>query len=198
MNRTKKEIITDRDKAIERARWIVAQDYCIIDTETTGLVNPEMCQIAILHSDGHIYKTLVRPSKLIEPGATAVHHIKNIDVENSPMAGEILKTIPVKGIVIMYNAPFDKEVIVRSAAARNIKFEWGIPIHDAMLIYSAFKGEWDDYHGNYRWHKLGNACKQSGIEIDLDLHDAMADCIMTNRLIKNIAAQKLSSEDFPG
>ena len=61
----------DRFEAIEQARWITGGDYCVLDTETTGLINAEMCQIAILHSDGTEFKSLIKPTVKIEPGAEA-------------------------------------------------------------------------------------------------------------------------------
>jgi DNA polymerase-3 subunit epsilon len=192
--KTKEQLINDKDEAIKLASWILLNEYCVIDTETTGITNAEMVQIAILHSNGYQYKSMVKPSKPIEPKASEVHHITDADVERSPSALQIVKSIPVRGLIIIYNAPFDTEVIKNSVAAQGGTYNFEAGIYDAMLIYSAFKGEWNDYRNNYKWHKLGDACRQAGLTIDEELHDAMADSIMTERLIKWVAQQKLSTE----
>jgi DNA polymerase-3 subunit epsilon len=196
--KTKEEIIGDRDKAIRDARYILQNPYFILDTETTGLTNAQMCQIAILKSDGTQFKSLVKPTIHIEPGASNVHHITDADVINSPGAHEVLRHIPIFGYLVAYNTPFDLKILQQSLKAQghvyNIEFHSGI--YDMMQIYSAFRGIWDDYHGNYKWFKLGDACEQCGIAMDLELHDAMSDVIMTERLLKYVAEQKLSTEEL--
>lgn len=190
------EIIQDRDIAIYTARTILANHYFVLDTETTGLHDAQMCQIAILHDSGNQFKSLVKPTIPIEPGASAVHHITDEQVKDSPDAVVVMKAMPMWACCVIYNAPFDLGVIERSLAAHKVVFNKGLitRVFDAMQIYSAFQGTWDDYHGNYKWWKLGVACSQCGLESDEDLHDAMADAIMTDKLIKYIAAQKQSTE----
>ncbi len=196
MTKTKEEKIIDRDKAIKDARWILNNRYFILDTETTGLKNAQMCQIAIVYSDNRKYKSLVKPTIPIEAGATAIHHITDDDVKDAPDATEIVWHIPFFEVFVAYNTPFDMRVLKQSLLAHGYVYneEDNTKVFDAMQIYSAFRGEWDDYHGNYKWHKLGIACEQCGIELDLDLHDAMSDAIMTERLLKYIASQKTSEE----
>jgi DNA polymerase-3 subunit epsilon len=195
--KTAEEAVEDRDNAILDARAILRNPYFVLDTETTGLSKAQMCQVAILHADGKQYKSLVKPTIPIEEGASAVHKITNDMVREAPDALEVLKHIPIFGVMVIYNAPFDLGVLKHSANARGAIFseEINSAIFDAMQIYSNFRGEWDEYHGNYRWHKLGVACNQCKIEIDVKLHDAMSDCILTDRLIKYIASQKLSDEE---
>lgn len=200
--KTESEIIADRDQAILAARAIIQNHYFILDTETTGLNNAQMCQLAVLQDDGFQFKSLVKPTIPIEAGASSVHHITDKDVENSPNALEVLHALPVFSAMVIYNAQFDLKILRQSAKAHGAIFtdQYNNHTYDAMLIYSAFRGLWDDYHGNYKWWKLGEACAQCKIELDLELHDALSDCIMTDRLIKYIASQKLSTEEdtIPG
>jgi DNA polymerase-3 subunit epsilon len=191
--KTNEEMIADRDQAIKSAREILASPYVVIDTETTGLNNAQMCQIAILHSGGKQFKSLVKPTVPIESGAEAVHHITNDIVKDAPSANELFDEIHTDKNVVIYNAPFDTVVIKHSMDIQNYPLSNNL-IFDAMQIYSKFRGEWNDYYNNYRWHKLEVACNQCGIIIDLELHDALSDCIMTDRLIHYIAEQKLSTE----
>jgi DNA polymerase III subunit epsilon len=107
MSKTENQIIEDRDDAIIDARKILANGYFVLDTETTGLNKAQMCQIAIFHKDGTQYKSLVKPTVPIEDGATSVHKITNDMVREAPDALEVLKHIPIFGVMVIYNAPFD-------------------------------------------------------------------------------------------
>lgn len=195
--KTQAEKDADRFRAIEEARWILGGDYCILDTETTGLKNAQACQIAILHSDGFSLKSLVKPTIPIEPGAQAVHHITDEDVKDAPTIVDIIsENFPSDGIVVIYNAKFDLEILRNSLRAYNAN--WGYPeseVCDAMMIYAAFHGEWSDFYKSYKWQKLGVACEQCGITLDgEELHDALTDVRMTEKLLKYIANQKLPTE----
>lgn len=196
--KTQEEKQADKFRAIEEARWIVGGDYAILDTETTGLHNAQICQIAILHSDGREFKSLIKPTVPIEPGAEAVHHITNDDVKDAPTAEIILSQIDTSKPLVIYNAKFDVGVLLHSLAV--IGKSITLPeIADAMLIYASFKGDWFEYYGNYKWQKLGVACEQCGIVMDDDsyhegFHDAMYDAKMTDKLLKYIANQELPTE----
>jgi DNA polymerase-3 subunit epsilon len=196
--KTPQEKIIDHDQAIRDARWILANKYFILDTETTGVdTKDEVCQIAVIYSNGGTYKSFVKPTVPIGVIANSIHHISEEDVKDAPNITEIVRNIPVFGVFVAYNTPFDMRILKQSLLAQGHIYneEDNIKICDVMLIYSAFKGTWDEYHGNYKWHKLGVACEQCKIELDLELHDAMADAIMTERLLKYIAAQKTSDEE---
>ena len=182
----------DRDNAIKLARKIIEAPFVVLDTETTGLREPLACSIALVNELGDVWKSLVKPSKQIEPGAIAVHKITNEMVEAAPalsdVKGDLVNFIS-KSPVVIYNAPFDTAVVKRDLP----DFELG-EVHDAMQIYAAFVGQWDDYHGNYRWHKLGAACAACGLKPDGELHGADVDAEMTRRLLIYIAGSKTSGE----
>ncbi len=62
--------------------------------------------------------------------------------------------------------------------------------HCAMLQYAEYAGDWDDWHGNYRWHKLEAACRRSGIpDPDAPAHSALGDCLRTLALVQYLASQ---------
>ncbi|NJL65352.1 MAG: hypothetical protein HC903_30705 [Methylacidiphilales bacterium] len=52
----------------------------------------------------------------------------------------------------------------------------GGSIHCAMHYYSQYVGEWNDYHGNYKWQKLPGGD-----------HSALGDCHATLKIIKQMA-----------
>lgn len=92
-------------------RWILA------DTETTGLKNPKVCEVAWLEIDEHLNVldsvcSLIDPQSPIEPGASGVHNITNSMVEYAPTMDEFfyhVKDNPLAGDVVLvcHNIPFD-------------------------------------------------------------------------------------------
>ena len=62
-----------------------------------------------------------------------------------------------------------------------------------MAPYAKFYGEWNDYHGSYRWQRLTAACAQQGIDTsDTTAHRALSDCVMTLRLIEKMKSAEVS------
>ncbi len=188
---TKEEKIHDRNEAILEARKIISSPYYIVDTETTGLKNAEMCQFGTLYSSGFEICALIKPSIPIEPGAAAIHHITEEMVAKSPTAEYIVSFLTAEIPIVIYNAKFDLDIIYRSLRAVGVDLYYNFTVYDAMMIYSRFDGEWNDYFGNYKWHKLEEACRRCNIPIDVTLHDALADCKITDKLLHYIAEQKL-------
>ena len=65
-------------------------DFVVIDTETTGLVGSEICQIAIVDSQGNtLLDTLVRPIHTIPLKAIEIHGIDNGKVQDAPNFAEV-------------------------------------------------------------------------------------------------------------
>jgi DNA polymerase-3 subunit epsilon len=49
-----------------------------------------------------------------------------------------------------------------------------------MELFAPVYGEWDEYHGNWKWQKLSTAAAYYGYEWgDECAHDALADCRAT-------------------
>ena len=180
------------ESTILRANWIV------LDTETTDLLpNGEICQIGIVNHLGMTLMTkLIKPVAGISPEAARIHHITEEQVLNSPTYADIasdLADIIYGKDVIIYNADFDWKILGHSAEMHNLAF---YPHHMrpatvqcAMLWYADHWGEWDDYHGNNRWQRLGVACKQQGVPTGA-LHGALADAQATYHLILKVMQKK--------
>lgn len=183
--------IEDHNEAIREAIWILNHKYFILDTETTGLTKPEMCQVAIRYYDGEEFKSLIRPTAKIEPGATAVHHIAEEDVKTAPTPDVILEHLKPDHFMVIYNAKFDTQVLNNSLRAIGSSLPYNYEVYDLMQIFAKFNGEWNDYYGNYKWIKLEVACDLCGIELeeqDGAFHDAMADVRMSEKLLRYIAS----------
>ncbi len=208
---------TARDNAIlEARRWIEAKPL-FLDTETNGLHDP-IIEICVLDHDGVIlFETLVNPGEPIEPEATAVHGITDATVKDAPAFADIwprLRAVLANRHVVIYNADFDKHRICDSAEDREGRindlwnevhaFMWDYqgfnsvfdaPIfHCAMELYAEFYDDWSEYHGNYRWQKLGAAAAQCGIETPEGAHRARMDAETCRQVVRHVAVAKLESE----
>jgi DNA polymerase III subunit epsilon len=152
----------------------------ILDTETTGLNrdgSDRIVEIAIINSAGNaLLNTLVNPEMPIPAEATAIHGITDEMVADSPtldtLTSQLTEILSGKTIII-YNAGYDvsflPESVISSAAE----------IKCCMDRFSPIYGEWNEYHGNYKWQTLTTAAKHVGHEWHGDSHRALADCLAT-------------------
>lgn len=156
----------DRRAAAEWARAALADERAVIlDTETTDL-RGYICDIAIIRAtDGEVLmNTLVNPGVPIEPGAQAVHGITDADVAGFPLFvqhwGEIVEATAGRRVLV-YNAEYDSDRFLAEMSRHGLVdpatyFDNG---HFGrweciMLQHAAWVGEWNEYRGSYRWHKL--------------------------------------------
>jgi DNA polymerase-3 subunit epsilon len=169
------------------ARFLLARDpgsWIILDTETTGLdENAEVIQLGVTDGAGNILMDNVacKPLRPIPAEATTVHHITNEmmkEVEPFQSAWDTLTRIAYGKIVVVFNAAYDRRLLLQSAS-RLLMPEPLLPARweCAMLKHAEWVGEWNDYHGSFRWQRL-----QGGD------HSALGDCIATLETIKKMAA----------
>lgn len=168
-----------RDRAAAR-NWardlLQREDWVVLDTETTGLRDPELCEIAILDCRGKtLLDTLVKPSKPIEASATAVHGITNAEVRNAPTAGRIYPEIQnaiAARVAVIYNQAFDRKVLKTAFGFRPLITKGFL---DPMPYYAQCRGEWNGYRGEYQYPKLGGN------------HRALGDCWQVLKIIREMA-----------
>jgi exodeoxyribonuclease X len=106
----------------------------VIDTETTGLDPKEHCLVEVAAlavyqegngswSIGDGMSSFVKPSRLIPPEASAIHHIVDSDVAYAPSPDEAVNKVvsfePEEGnpIFCAHNAPFDRSFLPMLADA---------------------------------------------------------------------------------
>ncbi len=158
--------------------------WIILDTETTGLdENAEVIQIGVTDGAGTILMDNIacKPLRPIPAEATAIHHITNEMVQNAApfqSAWDTLTRIVDGKIVVVYNAAYDRRLLNQSASRLPLP-EPLLPVRweCAMLKYAEWVGEWNDYHGSFRWQKLKGGD-----------HSALGDCIATLETIRKMAA----------
>lgn len=181
---------TDLDHFREMIR---RENFVVLDTETTG-IRGEICQIAIINSSGDVLlDTLVKPSDSIPSDATRIHGISNADVADAPTWADItdrVEELLTGQHVVVYNAKFDRGRMHQSAENAGLpKVDWKTfsTWWCAMELFAEEYGDWNDYHGSYRWQKLSTAATHYGIPV-VDAHTALADCQMTLQVVKAMAA----------
>jgi DNA polymerase-3 subunit epsilon len=175
----------DRARSIAWARSLVESgEFCVLDTETTGLKNPvQFVEIAIVDAGAStLFEGTVRPSCRIEAGATRIHGHTARSLAGSPPFLEIYPQL-LEALwgrrVVVYNASYDRrawDTVVRSLGARGT-LAGELPAWEcAMRRYAAYVGE-PSKRGGYRSQKLPGGD-----------HSALGDALATLRLIEEIAA----------
>jgi len=129
--------------------------------------------------------------------ATRIHGISDTVLQRSPkwteVRQQVMEIVRGKNLVV-YNAVYDRKMMHKSDEACGIPhFDWrGLcKWYCAMESYAEYRGEWNDYHGNWRWHKLSIAAAQQGVLIE-NAHSAMGDCAMTLAVIQKMIASSAS------
>ncbi len=188
--------IKDRQEA---AKWaydlMQRQDWCILDTETTGLSrDAQIVELGVLAPDETVLlDTLVTPTVEIEPEAVQVHGITRdrLATRNAPAFEAVfmplLKAVG-RGDVVIYNAEFDIRLIRQSIKPYGIQlafptsdrrgcriFPNGGGIYCAMHWYSQWVGELR-HDGEYKWQRLPGGD-----------HSAIGDCKAVLRVLKEMA-----------
>ncbi len=177
-----------------------SNEFIVLDTETTGLDNrAEICQIAIIdHTGRALLDTLVKPTRGIPVDAQRIHGISSAMVTDAPSWMEVNEwvwDVSQNKTVIVYNASYDFKLIAQSERACSplALSDWHtVKRVCAMLGYAEFVGDWNDYRGNYAWHRLTDAAFQIGYALPegLNAHSALGDCLMTLAVCRHMAEQK--------
>jgi len=183
------------DMSLEGFKAMVKRGgFVVLDTETTGLNDGEICQIAIIDADGNtLLNSYVKTVKPIPAEAQRIHGITDEMVASAPgwaaIAPRVKELLSGKDVVI-YNAVYDRKMMHKSAEHAGMdKIEWKdiARFWCAMEAYAEHHGDWNDYHQSYRWQKLTDAVRQQRLTIDATAHDALGDCLMTLAVVKKMA-----------
>jgi DNA polymerase III epsilon subunit-like protein len=168
---------------------LAADDWVLIDTETTGLDDPEIIEIAVVAPDGTtLFETRVRPIGEIEQGATYVHGLVAADLLDEPTWREILPDlldVILGKRLVAYNAAFDADAVYFTNYRHGLRVyaqeePWTGQMTwvDVMVPYARWWGDWSDYHRGYRWQPLPGGS-----------HGAREDCLATLATLHRMAAE---------
>ncbi len=167
-------------------------DFLVLDTETTGLHQGEIVQVAIIDSAGTVLlDRLVRPFFPIPADATRTHGIQDsmvVDEDTWPDIVPLIQEIISGRDLVVYNAVYDRKMFHQSGEAAGMDhIEWtGIARWwCAMEAYAEFYGDWNSYRRSYTWQSLTKACRQQKIEVS-NAHNALGDCLMTLEVVKKM------------
>ncbi len=173
-----------RQQVVNYARTKIKSDPIYLDTETTGLENTdEIIEIAIVNSKGNVvFESFIRPKKTIPASATAINHITNQMVADSPTWLDIwpkIKSLLSSHPIGMYNAEFDIRMILQTMAIYEIPNDTKFDAFDIMKVYS-------DYMRADRRYRLEQAGRNLGIPMP-NSHRAADDTLLTRAVFHAIA-----------
>ena len=182
----------DRTEAVRWAYSMLQRDdWVLLDTETTGLGDAEIVEIAIVDSQGSsVLDTLIKPTISIPKDATLIHGITNEMVADSPnfpsVYPRIVAALENKDVVI-YNADFDIHILKYCCNLHKLPLlEINKRSHCLMLWYSQWVGNYSKYWNSYRWQPL-----QGG-------HRAWGDCLKALEYLKEMALDSPEMRYPPG
>lgn len=174
-----------------------SRDFLVLDTETTGLHDGEICQIAVIDWVGDVLiDCLVKTVRPIPAGATAIHGITDAMVADAPYWKDLRAALAdlLKGRdVVVYNAVYDRKMMHQSSEKAGLsKIEWKelATFWCAMEAYAEFHGDFNEYRGSYTWQSLTSACGQLKLP-HAKAHSALGDCLATlavvNKMVESFA-----------
>jgi DNA polymerase-3 subunit epsilon len=159
--------------------------FLVLDTETTGLKEGEIVQIAVANSAGNaLLDTFVRPNKPIPPDATRIHGITDAMVATAPMWADVqpmvLELLDNRDVVV-YNAVYDRRMMHQSDESNGLSalnYKGLVRFWCAMTAFAEVYGEWNDYRGSFTWQSLKLAAAFYHIQQPA-AHSALGDCLTT-------------------
>lgn len=180
-------IEVDRVYAIRWAKEMLEKDFVILDTETTGLGDAEIVEIAIVDKAGNpLVDTLIKPNIPIPAESTAIHGITDEMVKDAPALSEVWPQITdaLRGKhLLVYNLEFDINILnycrklYKLPALRLRKSS-----SDCLMEwYAQFYGETRPNSHSYKCQPLNGG------------HRAKADCLAALALFHEMVS---ASEEF--
>ncbi|MFC4051183.1 3'-5' exonuclease [Actinomadura syzygii] len=181
---------SDRRAAAVWAQGLLAAPagrVVVLDTETTSL-DGYLVELAVTDLQGRVLLgTQLNPGTPIDAKATSMHRLAAAQLGAMPRFGEVAGTLARilrDRTVVIYNAAFDMQILRNEIrrldpSADEVREALNTARWEcAMQQYAAFCGEWNDYHGNYRWQRLPGGD-----------HTALGDCRATIAILAQMAAE---------
>ncbi len=124
------------------------------DTETTGLeINDRLCAIGLIDGDAVHYE-LINPLKKIPPAASAIHHITNEMVKDSPVFAvsksyeKLSELNTPQTVMVSHNAPFDLAMLQKEGVT------WQGSVIDTLKCSKALMDDLEGYSLQFLRYEL--------------------------------------------
>jgi DNA polymerase III subunit epsilon len=178
---------SDKKNAVIWARKILAnsEQYYILDTQTTGLPDREVVELALLDLDGEmIVNQRFSPTKKVSQAAINIHGITNESLVQCPSwenHGERIEQILKERKLLIYNFGYHNDAIINTYAHHHLR----PPLLQGYCVmdwYSRFIGKWDGQQKNYHYQKLVGGD-----------NSALGDCMAILEVLKGMAATEIKS-----
>jgi DNA polymerase III subunit epsilon len=181
-------------RAGERLRQLAAaNDWLIIDTETTGLHEAaEIIQVGVVDASGRVVMNqLIKPTESIPPDAVSVHGLDDVALAGAPTWVEVYPEIDklLNGRrLLTYNADFDRRMIRQTCLRHGTAVPKVASWECVMELMAAYIGEWSNYHNGFKWHGLTAVYSMLELRPFLHelgpVHDAAGDAWLVWRLMQ--------------
>ena len=164
-----------------------------LDTETTGLsATDEIVEIAIIDDQNRVMlNTLVKPQHhKYWPNAQRIHGISPVMVETAPtypVLTDTIETLVAGQDVVIYNKAYDCQYVGKELTKAH-------SVHCCMLAFARHYGQWDCYHGNYRWQNLKTASDYVLHHWQGDAHRALADVQATKSVWEYLTVPEIRQQ----
>ncbi|EBH0780595.1 3'-5' exonuclease [Salmonella enterica] len=181
---------SERGRFAMLAHTWLALDPVFLDTETTGLdAGAQALEIGLVNARGErIFETRLKPTVGINPAAAAVHGISDDELVSAPSWPDIAQQLQHhigRCPLVIFNADFDTRILAQTAAAHNDPAGWlaSLTVYCAMRLAAGYYGPTN----RYGTISLASAASQAGLNWNGRAHSAVADAIMTARVVNDIA-----------
>ncbi len=163
--------------AIAWAKGVLADSRAVIlNSRATGLdLASEVIQLAIIKVDGSVLM-----NQLIKPQASISNEAESAQPTWPELHDPICHLLQAASVVIIYNVELETRLLAQTAKRYNLALPQ-FQTNCAMEFYAEYYGEWSDYYNAFRWQKLMGG------------HSAMADCVATLELIREMAGITIST-----
>lgn len=198
---------SERGRFAMLAHTWLALDPVFLDTETTGLdAGAQALEIGLVNARGErIFETRLKPTVGIDPAAAAVHGIRDDELVSAPSWPDIAQQLQHhtgRRPLVIFNADFDTRILAQTAAAHNDPAGWlaSLTVYCAMRLAAGYYGPTN----RYGTISLASAASQAGLNWSGRAHSAVADAIMTARVVNDIAGywrqlqREMNDEGKPG
>ncbi len=168
----------------------IIDDYCVLDTETTGLsaYYDEIIEVGIIRVRNNVivdqYSQLIHPENPIDGFITSLTGITNEMVSNMPRIEEVKADILSfigEDIIIGHNTSFDMRFLEES---------FGEPLPNMYMDTMQFARK---VYPELKHHRLSDLCDY--LSLTTNSHRSLADCITTKELYDAIKA-KMESDNL--